>query len=560
MRIVLILLALFPVNAFSQKYLSVELTDPVYTLMEITEIKGTGTRLSSAKPYSRNVISDYLRSLDFETLTSTESTIIERILQRLDNPQVFFKPAITENGFLGNIEAGIDYRSQVKVDFLDFDALHMFNALNFYLRGDIGAFLSFSGGFAGTFDKVGPDSFAPYTFTKQWDGFHIGFTEPRYSLDGIEKTPYFSFALDDEITSHFFDDNLALSLSRFRRDWGTGEGNLFLSENARPYQGFDVHARFADWCGLSWSTGSLNNWMEENKLADGTGTISYQKMMTIQMIEFFPTDWLYFSTVATAIWGKRFEPVYLSPLLYPVIAQNIIGNFDNVSQAVNLSITIPGYAKLYFSFFADEMEFSSLDAFFKRPRNMVAYQAGAKIPIPWLPLALFTFQYTKIEPFVYTHYPETNIEPMGHPVDMSYTNDGENIGFHLPPNSDEFLFKAESMIIPDLMLTLSYALIHHGTNTGDPAIDKKIFGDVNKPFNYDFEDSYPDKSFLNDGLYDWNNIVSIGIFFSLPRYNLSFSSGYTFAHTFWMPNNSGESAPDGKYRHIFSVGMTFNGI
>jgi hypothetical protein len=544
---------------YSQSHLSIDINDPVYMLLEIATIKGAIDRLPAAKPYSKSTIIAYLQSAlsNGGNLSDSDKEIISRSLGQLrDADKLFFRPEFSDKGPLGDFAAGLNEESEVDLNFNKLSSWNMYNAIRFFIRGDISDFFSYYGCFGGTYDKVGTESFAPYAFTKKWDGFHIGFSTPRYSSTGEEQYPYFSFILEDEATAQFFDDNLTLSFSRYRRDWGEGEGNLYLSKTARPYQGLDIHSRFASWCNLSWTAGTLNDWQKENALTGNA--LSYQKMLTVQMIEFFPADWLYLSSVATAVWGKRFELTYLCPLLYPVIAQNTIGDFDNVSQSVNLMFFIPGYAKFYFSFLADEMELISFENFFTRPRNMVAYQAGMKIAVPWVPATLITLQYTKIEPFVYAHYPESTIEPLGHPVDMSYTNDGENLGFHTPPNSDEILLKADTFAIPDFLVSFAYRLIRHGTNDGDPTTVHLIYGSVNDWFDYNNADSYPNKNFLNDGFYDWNNIISIGARYMLPKYYLTLSLEYTFAYTFWVSNSSGKPAPSDQVGNIVSISVSYS--
>jgi hypothetical protein len=237
--------------------------------------------------------------------------------------------------------------------------------------------------------------------------------------------------------------------------------------------------------------------------------------------------------------------------MYPVIHQNLHGDLDNVNQSVNLIITLPDYARFYFSFFADEMEFTGSRDFFSNPRNMTALQTGTKILIPLFSYSLFTFQYTKIEPFVYTHYPEENYASSSVPVDLSYTNDGENLGSYLPPNSDEFLAKIESRILQNLTLSLQYQLIRHGTNKREKAGDIAIYGDIDEYIIYEQIDEYPDKAFLKDGLYDWNTIISLKAIWEIPDYNTILTFGYNFAYTWWVENESGITPPDNTARNIF---------
>jgi hypothetical protein len=60
-----------------------------------------------------------------------------------------------------------------------------------------------------------------------------------------------------------------------------------------------------------------------------------------------------------------------------------------------------------------------------KAREYVRLPGRLKFGLPWLPFGVFTAQYTKIEPFVYTHPPTWNSDTRLR-VNTNYTNDGEN--------------------------------------------------------------------------------------------------------------------------------------
>lgn len=556
LKLIIILQLFLSISVLAQENLTVDLSHPVYHILKIAEIKGALTGLTRAKPYSRSAVIRYLEtaSKNREKLDAHDLMLIESYLNEFKGQKSGLEYGnLAMQGGLGLFMAGITFESDYRLNINDFSHVHMFNALRLYMKGDISDFFSYYGCFGVTYDKVEPQCFSPYSFSKQWDGFHLGFGDPRYSTDGIEPIPYFSFVLENELTAQFFNDDLTVRFARLRRDWGESAGNLYLSENARPFEGVEIHARLAPAVNIAYNVGSLGNWLKENE--QSSSNLSFQKMLTIQMLEFFPFDWFYLSVTSVAIWGKRFELGYLNPLMYPVMHQNLHGNFDNVAQIINCSFNIAGIARAYGSLFVDEMEFVSPQELFSRPRNMFAVQLGAQIPIPGLPATLLTLQYTKIEPFVYAHYPEEYLPTMSADiVDVSYTHDNENLGYYLPPNSDEFLIKIETLLFYNLFVGLKYQLIRHGTNdwdllAGTPA----IYGDVTIPFDYEQVDSYPDKSFLNDGIYDWNNIITLQATYSFPQFPLTLTLTYSFCYTTWVANASGVSPPDDVIKNIISV-------
>ncbi|RPJ07330.1 MAG: hypothetical protein EHM28_07510 [Spirochaetaceae bacterium] len=336
---VLFLLLVFPVPVLmADLHLSVDVNDPAYMILEMAEIKGAIYSLSRVKPYTAETIYSLLsRAQSKQGLFSAdESAILGRIIQDLEErfPGLPGNPAATDPVQLnpvypGPVRLGFWEESLFQINANNPKNWHMYNALRFFMAGDVGDFLSWYGNVGFTYDKVGPDSFAPYSFTKEWDGFHIGFGEPRYSMDGVEPIPYLSFILENEITAEFFENSLTFKFARYRRDWSIGDGSLLLSKTARPFEGFDFSARLADWISLSYTVGSLGNWMEENQI-DSDDDLSSQKMFTAQILEFFPFTWLSFSAASSAVWGKRFELGYLSPLMYTLLHQNLHGDMDNV--------------------------------------------------------------------------------------------------------------------------------------------------------------------------------------------------------------------------------------
>ena len=148
-------------------------------------------------------------------------------------------------------------------------------------------------------------------------------------------------------------------------------------------------------------------------------------------------------------------------------------------------------------------------------------------------------------------------------MDTSYTQDGENLGYYLPPNSDEFLAKIEAMPAPGWRASLQYSFVRHGDNSdahyaaGDPL----IYGDVSKWMDYSKLSSY-NKDFLRDGIYDYNHIAKLKVWWrpskapvlfgaALP---LELGAGYGLSYTWW---EDGTGGGHGRFR-IPSGGMCWS--
>jgi hypothetical protein len=132
---------------------------------------------------------------------------------------------------------------------------------------------------------------------------------------------------------------------------------------------------------------------------------------------------------------------------------------------------------------------------------------------------------------------------------MTYTHDGFNLGFYLPPNSGEISWSLVNITIPDLVLSLDNRLIMHGTNDLASSNLYQIYGDVNRsqlgPDIY----QYPLLNFTNDGIYDWTVLSDFKFDWKVRRpkilgmdyFRLTGSLG--LARTWWETNNSGVAPP-----------------
>lgn len=183
----------------------------------------------------------------------------------------------------------------------------------------------------------------------------------------------------------------------------------------------------------------------------------------------------------------------------------------------SLSAGLPGIGKAWFSFFADEFDLSSPD-FFHQDRNMYAFQAGASfsIPIPFLPFTNIILQYTKLEPYVYTHQ-HVKVPWYGDlSMEEAYINNGVSLGYYLPPNSDELKVRIESMLSRDTNFHLQYQMIRHGADYGSRSVDgSSILSELNPTGRN--SDPVLWKYFLHDGAYEWQHIIKVGANHTLSK-------------------------------------------
>jgi len=543
---VIVVLSLMPAGLGAQTNLSVDLQDPVYQLLELGELKGALSRLSAVRPYSHSQVVALLQALwdGRSRFSPAEQAVLADTLRRFGEDTSGLRHGNftyrQDSERAKKLQVGADLRSRFRLNANSPENWHLDSVLRPYLRGDLVPWLSYLGIIGVTLDRVRADeTFAPYGFSKQWDAIHFSLQGP---MGGEELDyPAISYDLQTEITAQLLHDSVRLSLARQRREWGIGDGSLTLGSSARPFVGVEAHVELAPWLFIHHLVGSLSNWEEEPaSIGAESGTLTYQKLFALQRLELFPFRWLYLSASSSVIGAKRFELIYTVPLLAGVLAQNLIADLDNVGVGVDLAVTVPPFGRAFFSLYADEMHITNPSDLFTRPRNMFALQGGLKVPVPGLPFAALTVQYTKIEPFTYTHYP-TWYPDYRMQVDTAYTHDGENLAYPLWPNSDELLVKLTSVPIPSLRAGLEYRMIRHGDNPSRVPGDPATLGRPDGYYDYSVsEDSYPDKAFLHDGLYDHNHIVTLSGEYSIPRSPITVGLSYTFTYTYWEPNDSGE--------------------
>ena len=180
-------------------------------------------------------------------------------------------------------------------------------------------------------------------------------------------------------------------------------------------------------------------------------------------------------------------------------------NKVNSAFFTNFELRLPGFLKLWGGLFVDQLG-SFPGNFFSMNNNNYAYQAGIKTIIHWLPFAAFTLSYTKVEPYCYTNsYNKYNGE-LSVPSSSAYINGGESLGYYMPPNSDELLVRFESRLFPAIKAHVQYQMMRHGADYGDA--DKKVPGSSLQDRLID--GSFPNKYFLMDGVYRWDNVIKAG--------------------------------------------------
>ena len=141
------------------------------------------------------------------------------------------------------------------------------------------------------------------------------------------------------------------------------------------------------------------------------------------------------------------------------------------------------------TFFLDENILSNLSDMSKAT-NKSAYQVGF---FYYEPLGLrdfsLQFEYTKIRPFVYSHYDQEN----------TYTSFGTILGHSMGPNADQIFTKLNYNLNDRVSMSLEYQKIRKGKNEYNEKgeLVKNVGGDVYIPYRDGTDDS---QAYFLDGI------------------------------------------------------------
>ena len=588
-KLFIFLFLIISVSVSAQTHTSVSLNSHIYYILEQAELRGLCSPLSGFRPYTRNVvlkaISEVMSPENAGKLRAAELEILEQYYKTyslpeagLDTQRGLYRSETTlgENDTLFSTNIGIGFDAQVydgfyipsNENYIDFEIW-----ASVYLNGDLGKNVSYemsaeaglfrvqrdyygtSPNYYDGFD-MGDDSeyqyydldiygnpltHFPFTYRKRWDGsvHHLD------NLSGFTSWPSeasVGYNILGEFSSSFMEDKLILRFGRTTHDWGTAPlgSSLSLNQAARPFLAFEAEFAPFSWLRIGTMTGILEFF---NEKGEKPSAMTFQNAYSTSMIQLSYENYLFLDIGETVVWPKRLELGYLFPFTSAMIYQHNSGDFDNMALFLNLRAQYPGIGNIWFSFFLDESNFEERS--YELDRHMAAYQTGINLTLPFLAFSSVKFSYTRINPYTYTH--NRNQNPWYHiPMETSYTNNGVSLGYYLPPNSDEFKVRFTTMPANNLVTYLQYQLIRHGADYGEKAVDGSNLRSELDPW-YRSENPILRRYFLQDGAYQWLNVIMLGAEWRLPTFPMAiFAEGgvnISYFTDIEGPANSGEPSP-----------------
>lgn len=230
--------------------------------------------------------------------------------------------------------------------------------------------------------------------------------------------------------------------AEFGRDqlkWGPGKrGSLMISRENPLFEILKFSFSFDKFRFISFH-GSLHS---------GAGA----KYMAGHRVEVKLFPWLYVSGSETVIYGDRdIEMSYLNPVMPFHVAEHHLGDRDNNAMAFDMTIYPWRHHKIYTELLLDD--FTTAENPFTYYGNKFAFLIGHQWADPFgLTDLNLSWEYTRIEPYVYTHKDSIN----------TYQNYDRSIGHWLGPDSDDLCLKIDYRHNRDIQMGLTAERTRHG--------------------------------------------------------------------------------------------------
>ena len=198
---------------------------------------------------------------------------------------------------------------------------------------------------------------------------------------------------------------------------------------------------------------------------------------------------------------RTFEWVYMIPFVPYAFAEHYVGDRDNAVLSFDCDITFPRMFRWYIEFFLDDID-SPFTIFGDDFGNKWALTAGGQFFGTLVERDItVTFEYSRIEPWVYTHF---------YGGSHRYSHYGQSLGSAMGPNSDALILNSEYALGPCNSLGLYVKNTRKGTDRGSS---------ITHVFQSD-KSSNPDsetKEFLGK---DYNRLTTGGIYWKFSPFGI----------------------------------------
>ncbi len=255
----------------------------------------------------------------------------------------------------------------------------------------------------------------------------------------------------------------SFSFGRDFMEWGYGKsGLLVLSQKAPSFPFLRLDINPVDWLSFNYFHAFLSSDVIDSQKTyfeslGGSRIIYRDKFLASHTLTIKPVRGLNFSFGESVIYSDKLEFSYLFPLMFFRVndhnlsrQKNEAGSnsqfFFNVSSRNHIPNT-----HLYGTIFIDEITIANI--FDKEnQRNQIGFNLGASVTDPFVNNLTMHLEYTKIYPFVYTHYIQT----------QTYEHASYRLGHWMGHNADQIYASINYRFIRGLQTEFYFQYIRKG--------------------------------------------------------------------------------------------------
>ncbi len=314
----------------------------------------------------------------------------------------------------------------------------------------------------------------------------------------------------------------SLGLVKDHLVWGNNyNGSNIFSGHTPSIAHIKFNIKPVDWFELNYTHGWLCSEVidstESYSLYDDTRIVYTTKYIAANMLTFKPWKKLYFSVGNSIIYSDcNVNPVYLIPFLfYKSVDHTYNASHNSAGQNAQMYFDISSRQinnlHLYTSVFIDEISLSNiLDE--DEQSNFISLKIGARATNLISNLSI-TAEYTRTNPFTYTHYIPS----------LTFESNRYNLGHYLKDNADEIYLAARYKPIKGLDIKLSYTRARRGRDNEEILEESgeitNLWGDDRTGYAFMEEVRYKRTSIKLRALYQ---IINDAYFFAeVESYNIS---------------------------------------
>ncbi len=246
-----------------------------------------------------------------------------------------------------------------------------------------------------------------------------------------------------------------ISVGRENIEWGSGlGGKLILSDKAPPFPFIKFEFSPVDWLKFIYFHGWLHSALLDSStirktLVDDRDSYSQRdKFIAAHIVSIYPLSNFSISLGESMIYSDKLEFAYFVPVLFfrsvdHYISKDSVNSGDNAQLFFNAVYKYSQFrTKLYATLFIDELSINKV----LEGTNLssIGFTCGVNIVDPFLDNSELSFEYTRLNPFVYMNSNDAQL----------YTSHNYQLGHWIGSNADQFYAEYNQGLLRGLKLKI----------------------------------------------------------------------------------------------------------